>query len=72
MIVKKIKVIVTRSDVPAGESGALPKGLPGKGVHTEISPLRYPGFPLEVGGVGELHAAFFRGKPHTWMLVRAV
>jgi hypothetical protein len=21
-------------------------------------PLRYPGFPVEVGGVGELHAAF--------------
>jgi hypothetical protein len=30
-----------------------------------------PGFPVEVGGVGELHAAFFNGKPHTWTLVRA-
>ena len=26
---------------------------------------------MEVGGVGELHAAFFNGKPHTWTLVRA-
>ena len=24
----------------------------------QIPPLRYPGFPVEVGGVGELHAAF--------------
>jgi hypothetical protein len=24
----------------------------------QISPLRYPGFPVEVGGAGELHAAF--------------
>jgi hypothetical protein len=31
----------------------------------------YPGFPVEVGGVGELHAAFFNGKPHTWTLVKA-
>ena len=37
----------------------------------QVPPVRYPGFPVEVGGVGELHAAFFNGKPHTWMLVRA-
>ena len=24
----------------------------------QISPLRYPGFPVDIGGVGELHAAF--------------
>jgi hypothetical protein len=24
----------------------------------QISPLRYPGFPVGIGGVGELHAAF--------------
>ena len=24
-----------------------------------ISPLRYPGFPVDVGGVGGFHAAFF-------------
>jgi hypothetical protein len=24
----------------------------------QIPPLRYPGFPVEVGGVGGLHAAF--------------
>jgi len=26
---------------------------------TTVAPLRDPGFPVEVGGVGELHAAFF-------------
>jgi hypothetical protein len=26
----------------------------------------YPGFPVEVGGVEQLHAAFFERKPHTW------
>ena len=25
---------------------------------SQISPLRYPGFPDEFGGVGELHATF--------------
>ena len=25
----------------------------------QVPPLRYPGFPVEVGGAGELHAAFF-------------
>jgi hypothetical protein len=25
----------------------------------QVPPLRYPGFPVEIGGVGELHAAFF-------------
>jgi hypothetical protein len=24
----------------------------------QVSPLRYPGFPVEFGGVGNLHAAF--------------
>ena len=24
----------------------------------QVPPLRYPGFPVELGGVGELHAAF--------------
>jgi hypothetical protein len=24
----------------------------------QISPLRYPGFPVEFGGVADLHAAF--------------
>ena len=28
----------------------------------QVPPVRYPGFPVKVGGVGELHA---------WMLVRA-
>jgi hypothetical protein len=27
-------------------------------VKLQIPPLRYPGFPVELGGVGELHAAF--------------
>ena len=25
----------------------------------QIPPLRYPGFPVELGGVGALHAPFF-------------
>jgi hypothetical protein len=52
MIVKKTKVMVTRSDVLDGESGALSKGVTTKG-------CRHPGFPVEVGGVGKLHPAFF-------------
>jgi hypothetical protein len=36
----------------------------------QVPPLRYPGFPVELGGVDELHAAFLNGKPHTWMWVR--
>jgi hypothetical protein len=31
----------------------------------QIPPLRYPEFPVEVGSVGELHAAFFKRKPDT-------
>jgi hypothetical protein len=32
----------------------------------------YPGFPVEVGGVEQLHAAFFERKPHTrsWLVLR--
>jgi hypothetical protein len=26
----------------------------------QIPPLRYPGFPVDVGGVVELHAAFLK------------
>jgi hypothetical protein len=26
----------------------------------QIPPLRYPGFPVDLGGVGELHAPFLR------------
>jgi hypothetical protein len=32
----------------------------------QIPPLRYPGFPVEVGDVGKPHAAFFTESPHTW------
>jgi hypothetical protein len=27
-------------------------------VKLQVPPLRYPGFPVELGGVGKLHAAF--------------
>ena len=37
----------------------------------QISPLRYPGFPVETRGTDELHAVFFKGKPHTWSLPAA-
>src|ERR1700678_3077273 len=36
-----------------------PKGAP------QIPPLRYPGFPVELGGVGALHAPFPYRKAHT-------
>ena len=29
----------------------------GREVEQQVPPLRYPGFPVEVGGVGELNAA---------------
>ena len=31
--------------------------FPGKSVHTEISPLRSPGFPVETRGFDDLHTA---------------
>ena len=31
----------------------------------QVAPLRYPGFPVELGGVGELHAPFLRKGAHT-------
>jgi len=33
----------------------------------QVPPLRYPGFPVEVCGVGELHAAFLRKAAHVAM-----
>ena len=30
----------------------------------QVPPLRYPGFPVEVGGVGEFHAAFLLKAAH--------
>jgi hypothetical protein len=31
----------------------------------QIPPLRYPGFPVELGGAGALHAPFPYRKAHT-------
>src|SRR5258708_6992495 len=31
----------------------------------QIPPLRYPGFPVDVGGVGRSHAPFLKRKAHT-------
>ena len=41
--------------------GELTEGKPlcGSRGAQQVPPLRYPGFPVELGGVGELHAAFF-------------
>ena len=36
------------------------KTFPGKSIHTEISPLRSPGFPVETRGFEDLHAALFK------------
>jgi hypothetical protein len=40
-----------------GESSLLLMFVDWKGA-LQIPPLRYPGFPVEFGGVGDLHAAF--------------
>jgi hypothetical protein len=48
-----------RVQVRWGEPGApFALSLVGGMVKQQASPLRYPGFPVELGGVGELHAAF--------------
>jgi len=36
-----------------------PRTLACAEVKLQVPPFRYPEFPVEVGGVGELHAAFF-------------
>jgi hypothetical protein len=52
---------------PAGIAKALcALGFVGRESEPQISPLRYPGFPVEVSGVVELHAPFSNGKAHTW------
>jgi hypothetical protein len=33
-------------------------------VKLQIPPLRSPGFPVELGGIGEHHAAFLRKAAH--------
>jgi hypothetical protein len=38
--------------------GALPPALVAGRGKLQVPPLRSPGFPVEVGGVGEIHAAF--------------
>src|ERR1700685_3246784 len=30
-------------------------------------PLRYPGFPVDLDGVGGPHAPFLKSKTHTWL-----
>ena len=32
------------------------------------APSELPGFPVKTRGFDELHAVFFKGKPHTWYL----
>jgi hypothetical protein len=41
------------------EAGDPGKTFPRQGIHTEISPLRSPGFPVETRGFDDLHAALF-------------
>ena len=38
---------------------ALPLGFGAAEDEQQVPPLRYPGFPVEVNGVVELHAPFF-------------
>jgi len=35
----------------------LPLKKMGRGMQPQVPPLRSPGFPVEIGGVDELHAA---------------
>jgi hypothetical protein len=42
-----------------GGVGYLEKHFHGKSVELQIPPLRYPGFPVELGGVVAIHAPFF-------------
>ena len=38
----------------------------------QISPLRYPGFPVDVGGVGKHHAPFFKERRTRGLVQRRV
>jgi hypothetical protein len=49
-------VFVDAETEPGGDSPTAPSMCPK--VKLQVPPLRYPGFPVEFGGVGELHAAF--------------
>ena len=33
-------------------------------VKLQVAPLRYPGFPVQLSGVGELHTAFTESRIH--------
>jgi hypothetical protein len=41
------------------ERVALPFKLDAAEDEQQVPPLRYPGFPVELGGVGAVHAPFF-------------
>jgi hypothetical protein len=59
----------------SSESGTVQGGNPGtlqskthfhgRPAELQIPPLRYPGFPVDLGGVGALHAPFSYRKAHT-------
>ena len=46
-------------------SVALPLTVVAGGVTQQVPPLRYPGFPVDLGGVGRSHAPFLKRKAHT-------
>jgi hypothetical protein len=43
----------------AGECCNHAPALVSGGVKLQVAPFRYPEFPVELSGLGELHAAFF-------------
>jgi hypothetical protein len=45
--------------------GCVEKHFQEGSVELQIPPLRYPGFPVELGGVDALHAPFPYRKAHT-------
>src|SRR5271155_784449 len=54
-----LRRLIPRTDVSASARPLRCKTLPRKSIHTEISPLRSPGFPVETRGFDGLHAALF-------------
>ena len=48
------------------ECGLIPWFLLPGGVEQQVPPLRYPGFPVELGGVWCTSCALLYGRAHTW------
>jgi hypothetical protein len=56
--------------IPGFQEGSAEPRIPPR--HAGTGRLRSPGFPVEIGGVGELHAPFLTRKAHTQPVRRSV